>query len=98
MTRPITVEQHEQADLQLQTESACRGFLIHAAIYVAVQAALITINLVVGGRPRLPVVSVPADRLGHRPDDALPVRLPLVQREVRRHQELVEQRALRLVG
>jgi hypothetical protein len=47
MARPITVEQYEQAELQMQTEGARRGFLIHAAIYVAVQAGLITINLVV---------------------------------------------------
>jgi hypothetical protein len=96
MARPITVEQYEQAELQLQTESARRGFLIHAAIYVAVQAALITINLVVASD----FLWFPFPLIGWGVGLTMHYLFGFrwVEREIRQHQELVEQRALRLVG
>jgi 2TM domain len=96
MARPITVDQCEQAELQMQTEGARRGFLIHAAIYVAVQAALVTINLVVA--PDFLWFLFPLIGWGIGLTMHYLFGFRWVERETRRHQELVEQRALRLVG
>ncbi|HZD72494.1 MAG TPA: 2TM domain-containing protein [Actinomycetota bacterium] len=96
MTGTITVEQYEQAELQLQTEEARRGFFVHALIYVLVQAALITINLVVV--PDFIWFPFPLIGWGIGLTMHYLFGFRWVERETRRHQELVEQRALRLVG
>jgi hypothetical protein len=96
MTATITVEQYEHAEVQLQTEGARRGFFIHAVVYALVQAALITINLVV-----VPdFLWFPFPLIGWGIGLAMHYLFGFrwVEREIRRHQKLVEQRALRLIG
>jgi hypothetical protein len=95
MTGTITVEQYEQAEVQMQTEGARRGFVVHAVIYVLVQAALITINLVVA--PDFLWFPFPLIGWGVGLTMHYLFNFRWVEREVRRHQKLVEQRALRLV-
>jgi hypothetical protein len=47
MQQPMSIEQYERAEVALASERARRGIMIHAAVYVLVQAALVVINLVV---------------------------------------------------
>jgi hypothetical protein len=96
MTRPITIEQYEQAELQMQTEGARRGFVVHAAIFLAVQAVLITINLMVV--PEFIWFPFPLIGWGVGLTMHYLFGFLWIEREIHRHQEMVEQRALRLSG
>jgi hypothetical protein len=96
MTGTITVAQYEQTELKMQTEAARRGFLVHAVVYALVQAALITINLVV-----VPdFIWFPFPLIGWGIGLAMHYLFGFrwVDREIRRHQNLVEERASRPVG
>lgn len=96
MTGTITVAQYEQAELQMQTEAARRGFFVHAVVYALVQATLITINLVV-----VPdFIWFPFPLIGWGIGLAMHYLFGFrwVDREIRRHQKSVEERALRPVG
>ena len=95
MTTTITVQQYEQAELQLQTQAARRGFLVHAVVYGLVQAALITINLVVV--PDFIWFPFPLIGWGIGLTMHYLFGFRWVDREIRRHQKSVEQRALRPV-
>jgi 2TM domain-containing protein len=94
-TRPISVEQYEQAEIQLATENARRGFLFHAAIYAVVQAALITINLAFARE----FIWFPFPLVGWGIGLTMHYLFGLrwVGPETRKHQAMVEERALRLV-
>jgi hypothetical protein len=94
-TEPITVEQYEQAEIQLQTENARRGFFVHAAVYLVVQAALITINLVWASD----FIWFPFPLVGWGIGLTMHYLFGFrwVGRETRRHQVMVEERALHLV-
>jgi hypothetical protein len=95
MSQAFTVEQYEQAELEVETESARRGFLIHAAIYVVIQAALITINLVVASE----FIWFPFPLIGWGVGLTMHYLFGYrwVGREIQRRQAVVEERALRLV-
>jgi 2TM domain len=95
MSRVLTVEQYEQAELELETQSARRGFLLHAAIYVVVQATLITINLVAASE----FIWFPFPLVGWGVGLTMHYLFGFrwVGREILRRQRRVEERALRLV-
>lgn len=96
MTATITVAQYQQAEVQLQIQAARRGLLVHAVVYGLVQAALIAINLVV-----VPgFIWFPLPLIGWGIGLAMHYLFGLrwVDRQIRRHQQLVEQRASRPVG
>lgn len=94
-TQTISIEQYEQAELQLETEKARRGFLVHAAVYVLVQAALITINLVFARDFIWFPFPLVGWGIGLTIHYLYGVRW--VGRETRKHQVMVEERALQLV-
>lgn len=96
MTGTITVAQYEQAELQMQTEAARRGFFVHAVVYALVQATLITINLVVV--PDFIWFPFPLIGWGIGLTMHYLFGFRWVDREIRRHQKSVEERALRPVG
>ena len=91
----VTVQQYEKAELEMQKEGARRGFFIHAAVYSVVQIALIVINLVVASEFIWFPFPLVGWGIGLTMHYLFGVRW--IGREVRRHQEKVEQRALRLV-
>ncbi|HEV8682298.1 MAG TPA: 2TM domain-containing protein [Actinomycetota bacterium] len=95
MSQAITVEQYEQAELEIETRNASRGFALHAAIYVLVQAALITINLVVASE----FIWFPFPLVGWGIGLTMHYLFGFrwVGREIGRRQKKVEERALRLV-
>jgi hypothetical protein len=95
MSQAMTVEQYEEAEFQIETANARRGFLLHAAIYVVVQAALITINLVVA--PEFIWFPFPLVGWGFGLTMHYLFGFRWVGREIQRRQRLVEERALRPV-
>ena len=91
----VTLEQYEKAELELQTEEARRGFLIHAVIYGLVQIGLIVINLLVASE----FIWFPFPLVGWGIGLTMHYLFGVrgLGRVVRQHQEKVEERALRLV-
>jgi len=91
----VSVEQYEKAELEVQAEGARRGFRIHAAIYLVVQTGLILINLLVA--PDFIWFPFPLVGWGIGLTMHYLFGVRWLRREIRRHQQKVEERALRLV-